>query len=139
MCVFVHVCVCVCVDALCRSLQKSKVFSEPAWCHRWEQLSVGQSSVSHGRAPHAGDGGCGGFGQPARLDPGPSDPEEVVQPGADAVQALLGSVVRDWKMLPGMSVFFSHISTNSPIRGVGRSFRGTSVCVVVLLYLYYNS
>lgn len=59
----------------------------------------------HGRAPHAGDGRCGGFGQPARLDPGTSDPEEVVRSGVNAVQAPLGSVVWDWKMLPGTSAF----------------------------------
>lgn len=62
----------------------------------------GEKAVSHVCAPHTGNGRPGGIGQPARLEPGTSDIEEVVQSWADAMQALSRSMVWDWKMLPGM-------------------------------------
>lgn len=65
-----------------------------------------EQAVSHGGAPLTGDGRRGGFGQPARLDPGTSDLHEVVQSGADTMQTLFGSVVWDWKMLPGTRAFY---------------------------------
>ncbi len=63
----------------------------------------GEKAANHGRAHHTWNGGHGGIGQSARLEPGTSDPEEVVQSWADAVQALSRSLVQDWKMLPGMA------------------------------------
>lgn len=57
----------------------------------------------HGGAHHSRDGRRGGVEQPAGLERGASDPEEVVQSGADAVQTLTRSLVRDWKVLPGMT------------------------------------
>lgn len=101
----VYACVCVRVDALCRSLKNPKSSLRRCGAIIRSNSLSGRAAVSHGRAPHPGDGRCGGFGQPARLDPGTSDPEEVVQSGVNTVQALLGSLVWDWKMLPGMSAF----------------------------------
>lgn len=107
LCVCVFVCMCCgCVDALCCCLKKIQsllwnrvVSSLEATVCRPEQ------AVSHGGAPLTGNGRCGGFGQPARLDPGTSDLQEVVQSWADTMQTLFGSVVWDWKMLPGTSTY----------------------------------
>lgn len=60
------------------------------------------TASSHGCAYHARYGRPGGIGQPARLELSTSDPEEVVQPWADAMQTLPRSLVQDWEMLPGM-------------------------------------
>jgi len=57
--------------------------------------------ANHGCAYCARDGGPGGVGQPAHLEPGASDPEEVVQPWPDAVPTLTRSLVQDGEVLPG--------------------------------------
>lgn len=80
----------------------------------------GVHSVSHGCAPQtwsAWNGRPGSIRQPAHMDPGSSDPEEVVQPWADSMQTLPGSVVWNWKMLPGMSAALSHGSKKMFLKG----------------------
>lgn len=62
-----------------------------------------QEAAEHGCAAHTRNGGPGGVGQPAHLERGAPHLEEVVPPRADAVPTPPGSVVWDWKMLPGMS------------------------------------
>lgn len=63
----------------------------------------GEKAANHGCAHHTWNGRPSGIGQSARLEPGTSDPEEVVQSWADAMQTLPRSLVQDWKMLPGMA------------------------------------
>lgn len=63
----------------------------------------GEKAANHGCAHHPRNGRPSGIRQPARLEPGTSDPEEVVQSWAYAMQTLPRSLVQDWKMLPGMT------------------------------------
>lgn len=67
-----------------------------------EAVHQGEKAADHGPTCDKWDGRPGGIEQPARLEPGTSDPKEVVQPWADALQTLPRSLVQDWKMLPGM-------------------------------------
>lgn len=75
--------------------------SEGVRCHQRGERE--KKAASHGYERHTWNGRHGGIGQPARLEPGTPDPEEVVQPWADAMQTLARSLVQDWKMLPGMA------------------------------------
>lgn len=63
----------------------------------------GEKAANHGCAHHTWNRRPGGIEQPARLEHGTSDSEEVVQSWADAVQTLARSLVQDWRMLPGMT------------------------------------
>lgn len=88
---------CVSVDAPFSSL-----LSKQSGLHIISSAGRGKvKPLSHGRAHHTRNGRPGGIGQPARLEPGSPDAEEVVQPRGDAVQTLPGNLVQDWKMLPG--------------------------------------
>lgn len=109
-------CVCVCwsVAAPFSLLlwSKTKCSADPSFLlvlkpwgviRKAETGRRGQKAASHGCAHHTWNGGPGGIGQPARLEHGTSDLEEVVQSWADAMQTLPRSLVQDWKMLPGMT------------------------------------
>lgn len=105
---------CVCApecrcsfSACCSGAKQSGVHIHlPPWFWKREVSSAGErekKAASHGCEHHTWNGRPGGIGQPARLELGTPDPEEVVQPWADAMQTLAGSLVQDWKMLPGMA------------------------------------
>lgn len=116
---------CVCarlmlLSACCSEAEKQSRFADPLFSRCWigEVSAVGkvEKALRHGCAHHTWNGGPGGIGQPARLEPGTSDPEEVVQPWADAMQTLPRSLVEDWKMLPGMTALTSGSRNKSIIK-----------------------
>lgn len=81
------------------------VFALQAWgVTVWGRKSE-RSDRQHGFEHHTWNGRPGGIGQPARLESGSSDAEEVVQSWADAVSTSPGILVQDGKMLSGMSTF----------------------------------